>query len=132
MEDVPPGATKLPPPMNINLADVMHHHPLITDFGPLPSQDLIEKTMEDQPVAGQPMAAGPAVIAPIVGNILGGAGAIAIGAGSVGGTSHGHGEHIPNRQRKVPNGTRTSNPAGYPNRAKPTPAPTPHRKSNTG
>src|SRR5437763_10850324 len=28
MEDVPAGATKLPPPVNINLADVMQHHPL--------------------------------------------------------------------------------------------------------
>jgi hypothetical protein len=41
MIDVPPGATTVPLPRNIDLNDVMQKHPLITDFPPLPSQDLI-------------------------------------------------------------------------------------------
>ena len=40
MIDVKPGATKMPRPVNINLRDAMKS-PLITEFPPLPSQDLI-------------------------------------------------------------------------------------------
>ena len=41
MIDVPPSATTLPMPVNIDLNDVMRNNPLITDFKPLPSQPLI-------------------------------------------------------------------------------------------
>jgi hypothetical protein len=136
MEDVPPGATKLPPPVNIDLNDVMKHHPLIIDFKPLPSQDLIDDTMRDQPVAGQPVNGGPAMIPPIVGNILGG-GTISIGPGGGGRNPRGKGSANPNRR----NGDRTTvgkskplkdvgsnNPSGR----RATPTPTPARKPRTG
>jgi hypothetical protein len=41
MLDVPAGATKLPPPVDIDLNQIMQTSPLITDFPPLPSQGLI-------------------------------------------------------------------------------------------
>jgi hypothetical protein len=91
MEDVPAGATKLPRPVNINLNDVMKHHPLITDFPPLPSQDLIYATMRDQPVQGEPVGPGPAVIPPVIGGILGGPVAIGGSGIAVGGASSGGG-----------------------------------------
>jgi FecR protein len=139
MEDVPPGATKLPPPVPIDLNDVMKHHPLITDFKPLPSQDLIYSTMRDEPIAGQPVNGGPAaVIPPIIGNILGG-GTIAIGPGRGGGRGHipsGRGSRNPNRNdgrttggkskplRDVSSNNRSSRRAS--------PTPTPARKPKTG
>ena len=43
MEDVPAGATKLPPPVDIDVKGVMKKHPLIRDFAPLPSRDLIAR-----------------------------------------------------------------------------------------
>jgi hypothetical protein len=133
MEDVPAGAKKLPPPVNINLNDVMQHHPLITDFGPLPSQDLIYAAMRDQPVQGQPVV-GPAVIPPILGNIIGG-GTVGIGTGS-----HGRGirqPRNPSRQTGGRDGVGTSKPprnvgpSPKPN-SRPTATPTPRRKPKTG
>lgn len=138
MEDVPAGATKLPPPVNIDLNDVMQHHPLITGFGPLPSQDQIYATM-NQPVTGQPVGGGPAVIAPIIGNLIGG-GTVAIGPGPIGGgtgrgtrtknpdrrTGGRYGERGPKPSRDVP----TTNAAGK--RSYPTPTPSPRRKPKTG
>lgn len=41
MLDVPAGATTLPPPVEIDLDQVMKTHPLVTEFPPLPSRDLI-------------------------------------------------------------------------------------------
>ena len=41
MLDVPPGATKLPPPVDIDLDQLMKTSPLITGFPPLPRQSLI-------------------------------------------------------------------------------------------
>jgi hypothetical protein len=41
MLDVPPGATKLPPPVDIDLDQFMKTSPLITGFPPLPRQGLI-------------------------------------------------------------------------------------------
>src|SRR4051812_8028340 len=87
MEDVPAGAAKLPPPVAVNLNDVMQHHPLITDFPPLPSKDLIYNTMNDQPVQGEPVGGGPSIVAPVIGNLIGGGGIV------VGGSSSGHGSH---------------------------------------
>jgi hypothetical protein len=48
MLDVPSGATTLPDPVNINLQDVMRHHPLIRDFSPLPSEPLIAAEIQKQ------------------------------------------------------------------------------------
>jgi len=48
MLDVPVGATTLPMPVNIDLNEVMKTHPLITDFGPLPSRDLITQAAQQQ------------------------------------------------------------------------------------
>jgi hypothetical protein len=48
MLDVPAGATTLPMPVNIDLNEVMKTHPLITDFGPLPSRDLIDAASQQQ------------------------------------------------------------------------------------
>jgi hypothetical protein len=49
MIDVPPGATTVPPPTNIDLNDVMRNHPLIADFPPLPSRDLIVAASQQPP-----------------------------------------------------------------------------------
>jgi len=84
MEDVPAGATKLPPPVNINVNEVMQNHPLITNFPPLPSRDLIYANSPDR----APVAAGPVVVPPIVGGLLGGGGVV-IGPGPIGGGTGG-------------------------------------------
>src|SRR5205807_3218043 len=70
MEDVPAGATKLPPPTNFDLNDVMNNDPLITDFPPLPSRDQIFATMGTPPSSGQPGGGGPNIIPSIIGNVL--------------------------------------------------------------
>ena len=69
MLEVPPGATTLGMPVDINIDDVMKKHPLITNFRPLPSRDLIaeaarnqangERVYQGQPVSGQPR--GPSI-----------------------------------------------------------------------
>ena len=46
--DVPAGAATLPMPVDLDLDQLMKTHPLITDFGPLPSQDLIEAVAQKQ------------------------------------------------------------------------------------
>jgi|GEM_PF-2998791 len=46
MLDVPAGATALPKPANVDLSQIMATHPLITDFGPLPSRDLIQAVIK--------------------------------------------------------------------------------------
>lgn len=81
MVDVPPGAKTIPPPTNFDINDLMKKHPLITDFPPLPSRDLIAAAAQQQP----PQAAGPAAI-PIVPVVnLGGIG-IPLGPRGTGGT----------------------------------------------
>ena len=74
MENVPPGATRLPPPVNVNLRDLMNKHPLITDFPPLPSQQLIYATMRNPPPPppGHASGGGPGFLPPIVGGLLSG------------------------------------------------------------
>lgn len=52
MIDVPPGATTVPLPTNIDLNEVMRKHPLITDFPPLPSRDLIVAASQQPPPSG--------------------------------------------------------------------------------
>ena len=64
MLEVPAGATTLGMPVDINIDEVMKKHPLVTNFRPLPSRDLIAQAARDQangepiyqgqPVAGQP------------------------------------------------------------------------------
>jgi hypothetical protein len=49
MLDVPAGATTLPTPTNVDLNQIMKSHPLITDFRPLPSRDLIAAASQQQP-----------------------------------------------------------------------------------
>ena len=92
MEDVPPGATKLPPPVNVNLSDIMKKNPLITDFGPLPSRDLIMQTAstptvyQGQPVDGGPTRPEPVFVQPsIIPTIIGGGLGPILGGGGGGG-----------------------------------------------
>jgi hypothetical protein len=69
MIDVPAGATTVPPPVDIDLNQVMKTHPLITDFRPLPSYPLIVAAAQQQrpaepvyngrPVSGQPVIGQP-------------------------------------------------------------------------
>lgn len=54
MVDVPPGATTVPLPTNIDLNDLMRNHPLITGFPPLPSRDLIVAASQQQPPPSGP------------------------------------------------------------------------------
>ena len=70
MEDVPAGATKLPPPVNIDVNDVMQNHPLITDFKPLPSRDQIYATAQNPPPAS-PSGPGLTIVPPIIGSVIG-------------------------------------------------------------
>ena len=104
MEDVPAGATKLPPPVNFDVNDVMQKHPLISDFPPLPSRDLIYANAA-RPVQGQPVGGGPIIIPPVIGPILGGTG-VAINPGPIGGGS--------GRSRVKQPGTRGTAPTGHP------------------
>lgn len=56
MVDVPPGAKTIPPPTNFDINDLMKKHPLITDFPPLPSRDLIAAASQQQPPPNGPSA----------------------------------------------------------------------------
>jgi FecR protein len=69
MLDVPAGATSLPLPTNVDLNQIMNSHPLITDFPPLPSRDLIVAASQQQP----PPPSGPSTfpILPVL-SLLGG------------------------------------------------------------
>ena len=69
MLEVPAGATTLGMPVDINIDEVMKTHPLVTNFRPLPTRDLIaaaareqanrEQVYQGQPVAGRPR--GPSI-----------------------------------------------------------------------
>lgn len=67
MVDVPPGATTVPLPVNVDLNDIMKRHPLITDFPPLPSRDLIAAAAQQQPPP-DPGPRGPSIfpILPVI------------------------------------------------------------------
>ena len=54
MVDVPPGAKTIPPPTNFDINDLMKKHPLVTDFPPLPSRDLIVAASQQQPSSSGP------------------------------------------------------------------------------
>jgi len=78
MIDIPPGATSLPPVVNINVSDVMNNHPLIRDFPPLPTRDAIYANnpnppppVQGQPVSGGGSGGGVSVNLPIVGTLVG-------------------------------------------------------------
>jgi hypothetical protein len=75
MLDVKAGATTLPDPVSVDLKQIMKSHPLIADFPPLPSQDLIVAAMQNQqgtgervytssPVTGQPVGSQPTGFGP--------------------------------------------------------------------
>ena len=68
MEDVPAGATKLPPPVNIDVNDLMKKHPLITDFPPLPNRDAIYAGPSQPSGGGGP---GLSVNVPVLGTLVG-------------------------------------------------------------
>jgi FecR protein len=72
MLDVPAGATTLPLPTNVDLNQIMNTYPLITDFPPLPSRDLIVAASQQQQPPG-PLPSGPSVfpILPVI-DLLGG------------------------------------------------------------
>jgi hypothetical protein len=111
MEDVPAGATKLPPPVNVNLSDIMKHHPLITDFGPLPSRDLIMATASNPTVyQGQPVDEPPGRAPSFLPSFLPsvGLGVIPIGGG------HSGGGHV----RKTPVDNRSTHYPGKANTGK--------------
>ena len=55
MLDVPPGATTLPLPTDVDLNHIMREHPLITDFPPLPSRGVIlAASPQQQPLRPPP------------------------------------------------------------------------------
>jgi mannose-6-phosphate isomerase-like protein (cupin superfamily) len=62
MLDVPPGATHLPRVRDFDINRFMNKNPLITDFPPLPSRDLIYAAAANPPervYTSQPVGAGP-------------------------------------------------------------------------
>jgi FecR protein len=151
MEDVPAGANKLPPPVNINLSDLMRKNPLITDFPPLPSQDLIMATASNppastgQPVNGEPVGPGPVSGQPPIIPIITGMGLGPFFGGSSGGGG-GHPNTGPTRGHtkdtgRYPNNAKGSSNGGsnqqeqqsgsktHASRAVASPTPTPSRKS---
>ena len=75
MLEVPAGATTLGMPVDINLDEVMRAHPLVTNFRPLPSRDLIaqaarDKAAGEQIYQGRPVSGGSA--GPSIGIGIGG------------------------------------------------------------
>jgi hypothetical protein len=132
MEDVPPGATKLPPPTNIDIDEVMNKNPLITDFPPLPSRNLIYASKSQPPVyQGQPVG-GSVVVPPIIPGIIG----TAIGVPG-GGTRGGNRPDRTRRGKSKETNTRGSNTDVASGResyteSKPTPTPSKHKKKPKG
>jgi hypothetical protein len=128
MEDVPAGATTLPPPVNINLSDIMRKHPLITDFGPLPSRDLILATASNPPPVsqgqssnGEPPPSHPGILPSLLPTIVGaGLGPIFGGGG---------GSHSNTRDTHTPTRTDTPTRTKYPGK---THTGTPQPDGNTG
>lgn len=127
MLDVPAGATKLPPVVNVDLAKIMKTHPLITDFRPLPSRDLIYTAQRNPPASGGPGPDFPSIIGDIFG-----AGGVSIGhttGPSRNRSRHGHsdgegsssrGEHGGKKPgMKGTGSSETAHPAGTPSKKKP-------------
>jgi FecR-like protein len=108
MLDVPAGATTLPLPTNVDLNQVMKSHPLITDFPPLPSRDLIVAASQQQQPPGPPPS-GPSVfpILPVI---------------DLSGGGYTHGPHRrPDRNPKPPGNTQTQSEGTGDGRTQPTP-----------
>jgi FecR protein len=128
MLDVPAGATKLPPVVNVDLDKIMKTHPLITDFRPLPSRDLIYAAQRNPPASGGPGPGFP----PIIGNLFGAGPGVSIGRSTVpsgNGSRHGHPEGEGSSARgerggkkpgmKGTGSSETAHPAGTPLKKKP-------------
>jgi hypothetical protein len=129
MVDVPPGAKTIPPPTNFDLNDLMRKHPLITDFPPLPSRDLIVAASQQQPPPADPSQGGPSVVPllPVI-DLVGG------------GSTTGPHRHHPPRQNPpgsqpqprptppVVTGQGSGSGSGGPNKAPPTPPPVIYRQ----
>jgi hypothetical protein len=136
VEDVPPGATKLPPPQDVDVNDIMNHHPLITDFSPLPSRDLIYAGIGNQPSPSQPAGGGPHFVPPIIGSVLGlgpFGGNRPTRGGSTRPNSSVRGAKSPGVNRTTTsrvNKSKTASTTAVPGRtrSKPSPSPTPRRK----
>jgi FecR protein len=130
MLDVPAGATKLPPVVNVDLDKIMKTHPLITDFRPLPSRDLIYAAQRNLPGNDGPGPGFP----PIIGNLFGAGPGVSVGTRhttvpSGNGSRHGHPEGEGSSVRgerggkkpgmKGTGSSETAHPAGTPLRKKP-------------
>jgi hypothetical protein len=131
MVDVPPGATTVPLPVNVDLNDLMKKHPLITDFPPLPSRDLIIAAANQQ----QPPPSGPSVfpILPVI-NFGGG---VNVGPRGPRGPRNPPGQHPPStnppgqhppgstepQETTTGQGPKGSGPVVGPSRTTPTPPP---------
>jgi hypothetical protein len=131
MLDVKAGATTLPEPVTVDLRQIMKSHPLITDFPPLPSQDLIVAAMRNQqgsaangervysasPVTGQPVSGQPTGYVP---PLIGGGAVFPLPSGRVPHPTRGTGSQGSTGSKSTPVPTGSRGNAG----AKSTPAPT--------
>ena len=119
MLEVPAGATTLGMPVNIDLDDVMRTHPLVTNFPPLPSRDLIAQAARAQ-TDDQPSQPGFGIP---------GLPGINIGLGGGSGFSGGGRPDDRTDPRRPPRGQRPPTAGRPPPTAKPTPA---DQRSGTG
>jgi hypothetical protein len=132
MFDVAAGATKMPAPQNFDIDQFMKKNPLITDFPPLPSRDLIYASARNNPpgpvyqggaVGNQPTGGGPVVLQPPFfptfpgGGVVGGGGRnYPPGATGNSGTKSKGEESGGRKKKKTPNqptGAVTSDSDGY-------------------
>jgi FecR protein len=123
MEDVPPGATKLPPPVDINVDQVMKTNPLITDFAPLPSRNLIYASSE------APSRPGPVFLpVPLLSGIVGGSNIVSTPGGSGRHGERNRGRYTEGTGKGERTGKGTTNKQGaYPEGRNPTPTPSPSK-----
>ena len=127
MIDVPAGATTVPPPVDIDVNQVMRTHPLVTDFPQLPSYPLIVATANQGPIyQGRPVVSGQGPGFPLPFPISVGVGGGRSGRGehqptppSNGGTRDGGGKGRGTDTGAIHNPPTTT----YPPRATPTPSP---------
>jgi FecR protein len=125
MEDVPPGATKLPPPVDVNVDQVMKTNPLITDFAPLPSRDLIYAS------SGTPSRPGPVFLpVPLLSGIVGGGNILPTpsGSGGRGQRSKGTNADGTNTRGTSTHGTNAQGLNTRGSNPKPTPTPSKYRR----
>lgn len=126
MVDVPPGATTVPLPVNVDLNDLMRKHPLITGFPPLPSQDLIVAAAQQPPPAPPP--SGPSVfpILPVI-DLFGGG--VTVGPRGPQGPRNPPGHHPPTSPgpRDPTTGQGPQGPVVGPSKVTPTPPPVIYR-----